>query len=120
MDWVIFNSTGEYLSFACTPTQTYCEPDNQVVGSSQSIYQVCNNGSTSGTGVYLRMNETVANIALKCDDDYTASGATTLTTSNQTIHSTLAVDACTYISCWADYTSPTSGGYFNVEAYVYE
>jgi len=56
---------------------------------------------------------------LKCDDDYTAAGATTLTTSNQTIHaSSISVDSCIQVSCWADYTSPSTGGYLDVAAYV--
>ena len=117
--WVDYATSGVYLSFACTPTQTDCEPDLQDADFSASVFQVCNNGTVAGTGVYMSMNNTIPNIALKCDDDYTATGATTLTTSNQTIHGALAIDACTYISCWADYSNPTSGGYFDVHAYVY-
>lgn len=116
--WVDSWSSGEYITFRCTPTQTDCEPDNQNAGSSQSIYQVCNNGTGTGTNIYFHVNQTVANIALKCDDDYTAAGATTLTTSNQSIHTTIGPSACTLVSCWADYTSPTAGGYFDVHAYI--
>lgn len=117
-NWIDSYTNDEYITFRCTPTQTDCEPENQVAGSSQSIYQVCNNGTGSGTSVDMNMNETYTNIALKCDDDYTSAGATTLTTSNQTIHGALATNACVFISCWVDYTTPTSGGYFDVYAHV--
>jgi len=110
--------TTNYLTFRCTPTQTDCEPDDQNAGSSQAIYRICNNGTGTGTSIYMNMNETITNIALKCDDDYTVVDATTLTTSNQTLHGTLTSDSCVDVSCWVDYTSPTSGGYFDINAFV--
>ena len=110
--------TTEDIEFRCTSTQKNCEPTNQDAGNSQSIYRICNNGTISGTDVYMNMNVTFVGIDLFCDDDYTAAGGTNLTTSNQTIHGELIVDACTDISCWANYSSPTSGGYFDVRGYV--
>jgi hypothetical protein len=115
-NWV--DHTSEDIQFRCTPTQTDCEPTNQDTGSSQSIYRVCNTGTLTGL-VYMNMNTTIANIDLKCDDDYTPAGATILTTSNQTIHSDLTND-CIDISCWADYSNPTAGGFFTVNSYVVE
>lgn len=116
--WVDYTSGDEDIVFRCTPTQTNCEPINQDAGSSQSIFQVCNNETSSATAIYMNINQTFSGIALKCDDDYTSADATTLSTSNQTIHGSLAVDACVNISCWADYSNPTSGGFFDINGYV--
>jgi len=115
--WINYDA-GEYPRFRCTPAQTDCEPTNQNVGSSQSIFRICNNGTGAGTSVYMNINETFEGIGLKCDDDYTTADAINLTTSNQTIHGALILDACTDISCWADYDNPTSGGYFTISGYV--
>ena len=116
--WDPFETSSDYLEFRCTPTQTDCEPTDQDIGSSQSIFRICDNGTAAGTDVYMHVNETFANIDLKCDDDYTAAGATTLTTSNQSIHGALSEGSCIDISCWADYSNPTSGGYFDIYGYV--
>lgn len=62
--------------------------------------------------------DVVTDIVLKCDDDYSYVGAITLSASNQTIHGTLAIDACIDISCWADYSNPSAGGFFDTFAYV--
>ena len=112
------DETFSTIKFRCRPTQTNCEPVNQNVGSSQSIYKICNSGKGYGNSVVMNMNTTVSGIDLKCDDDYTSADATILTTSNQTISSSLYPDSCVYISCWADYDNPTSGGLFKVNAYV--
>jgi len=116
--WVDAWSSGEYIEFRCKPTQTDCEPTNQNAGSSQCIYRVCNNGTAEGTAIYIHVNQTFTNIDLKCDDDYTPTGAIVLTTNNQTIHGTITSGGCVDICCWADYNNPTSGGYFDVYAYV--
>jgi excinuclease UvrABC ATPase subunit len=115
-DWVDYSTNT--IKFRCRPTQTNCEPVNQSVGSSQSIYKVCNSGEGYGNSIVMNMNATIPNIDLKCDDDYTSADATILTTSNQTISSSIYPDSCVYISCWADYSNPTSGGLFQVNAYV--
>jgi len=112
------SDVSEYIEFVCGETETSCEPTNQNAGSSQSIYKICNNGTADGTNVYMNIDAPVSNINLKCDDDYTSSGATTLTASNQSIHGALVIDACIFTSCWADYSNPTSGGYFDVFAHV--
>jgi len=115
-DWV--DTTTLSIRFRCRPTQTDCEPVNQDIGNTQSIYKVCNNGTIAGTSLVMSMNNTISNIDLKCDDDYTSDDSIVLTTSNQTISGSLDIDACAYISCWADYDNPTSGGLFKVNAYV--
>jgi len=66
------------------------------------------------------VNETVDVISFECDDDYTVAGATTLTTSNQTIHGTILQDTCVDISCWSDYGALIEGGFFDIYAYVIE
>ena len=116
-DWIDYTGDTEYLSFRCTPTQTDCEPTNQDVSNSQSIFQICNNGSIRSTVIYMRVNKTLDNVDLKCDDDYSSAGSIVLTTSNQTIHDSLDVDVCINVSCWADFNNPTSGGYLDVFAY---
>lgn len=105
------------INFACEATQTQCEPTNQDVGSSQSIYQVCNNGTLIGD-IDFKMDAVCPNIALLCDDDFTPAGAITLSTINQEIHTNLAVSSCVDISCWADYSNPTAGCFFNVNATI--
>jgi hypothetical protein len=62
----------------------------------------------------MKINQTFSGIDLKCDDDYTSAGATILTTSYQQIHGTLANGSSIYVSCWTDYSNPTSGGIFEV------
>jgi hypothetical protein len=104
----------EEIQFRCTPTQSQCEPTNQDVGSSQSIYRVCNNGTGSASQVLVNISQTFTGLTLKCDDDYTYVGATTITTSDQDIHGSLGAGACIPLSCWADYSSPTSGGAFTI------
>ena len=116
--WIDFTLLTETIEFRCTVTQTECEPTNQDIGSSKSIYKICNNGTVSGSNVYFYMNSTCANIAMLCDDDYTYAGATTLSTTPQDIHGSLASSACTDVSCWADYSNPTSGCFFDVLANV--
>jgi hypothetical protein len=98
----------------CFPDTT-CEPENQDAGSSQCIYKVCNNGMANGTGVDIRINETLTNIDVKCDDDYTIADALTLNTSYQTIYaSTLAVDACIDICVWGVYGHRPVAGNFEI------
>jgi hypothetical protein len=124
LNFSIWNSTAWVdhstldIEFACFATQTECEPTNQDAGSSQSIYQICNNGTGTASFINLLINETCTNIDLLCDDDYTYSGAITLNETDQQIHGSLNVDACIDISCWADYNNPSSGCYFDVNATI--
>lgn len=110
--WVEFNDTND-IEFRCTPTQTNCEPTNQNTGGSQSIFKITNNGTASGN-VSMKINQTFSGIDFKCDDDYTSAGATIFTISYQQIHGTLENGSSIYVSCWTDYSNPTSGGIFEV------
>ena len=116
-NWMMYG-VGNYPKFRCTETQTDCEPENQNVTLSQSIFRICNNGTANGTSVNINMNPVFSGITLKCDDDYTSVGAITLTTSNQSIHGSLNINSCVDISCWADYNNPDSGGAFQVNGFV--
>ena len=112
------DSEEENAIYRCYTESTECEPDNQVVASSQSIHRICNNGTASGDVVYFYLGQTYSEINLSCDDDYTYAGATLITTTPQDIHGPLAQDVCIDISCWADYGVPTSGGLFDTYANV--
>jgi len=108
--WKLYDLTN-YPGFICTENQSCCEPENQVVGSLQSIFYVCNNGTKAGD-LQSKLNDTaILNISLIMDDDFTCGGAIELTASYQTIHSSLSNAACINISIWANYTNPTAGGY---------
>ena len=116
--WEPYVVGGHKKIFRCYKTQQQCEPDNQSTAGSQSIFQICNNGTTAGTSVEMNINVTNANINVLCDDDNTYAGATTLSTSNQTISGALASTACVNIYCWADYNTPTSLAPFRIAGYV--
>ena len=103
-----------YAEFRCTENQTECEPTYQNVSNSQSIYQVCNNGTGYGTGIDFYINETCADIDLKCDAGYSYASSTIIDTSLQEIYSLdVSLGECIDISCWADYDDPSSGCYFD-------
>jgi len=104
--------------FRCEENTNECEPINQNASESQGIFRICNNGTESGTNVYMNINRTFVNISLFCDDDYTPTGSVNLTTSNQSIYGTLSSNSCIDVCCWLNLTIPPSGYYFSTRAYV--
>ena len=112
-DWILFNDTN-LLEFRCEAGQTECEPTNQDVGNSQSIFKITNNGTGDGAKVEMKLNQTFTDITLKCDDDYTYADAVEITSSYQQIHGALAKNDYIYVSCWADYGTNPQPGYFDL------
>jgi len=112
-DWILFNDTN-LLEFRCEAGQTECEPTNQDVGNSQSIFKITNNGTGDGAKVEMKLNQTFTDITLKCDDDYTYADAVEITSSYQQIHGALSTNSYFYVSCWADYGTNPQPGYFDL------
>jgi len=98
-------TTSTWIEFVCGQTESDCEPTNQDAGTSQCIYRACNNGTYAGD-VDMKLNATIScdagTFTIEADDDYTADGATTLNTTYQQIHASLAKNTCQQICIWAD------------------
>lgn len=128
-NFTIWNSTDwmdaeEYysvysLEFICRPTESGCEPTDQDATGGQSIYKICNNGTASGDGIEMWMNNTVPRIYLKCDDSNSYASSVNITATPTNVYSGVVdVNQCVNVYCWADYDNPTAGGYFDVYANV--
>jgi len=104
-DGSIYSETAS-PAWRCTPTQTNCVPTNQ--DETYGIFLGINNGTETGD-LKVSLDAVCTNIAFECDDDNTVAGATTLSTSAQTIHASLVSSGEQKIWCWADYTSPDTG-----------
>ena len=70
---------------------------------SQPILNLTNIGTSTGDGK-LRLNGTLDDITIFCDDDNDYVGAVKINTSYQTICSNLAADSSCSIWCWANFT----------------
>jgi hypothetical protein len=103
--WALYNNS-QIMNFYCDEAATDCEPINQNAAGSQCITQACNNGTLAGSTVGIYINATCSGMDLKADDDYTSSGAIVLSTSEQTIHTTLGVGECIDICMWLDLDNP--------------
>ena len=111
-----YSISEEEIYFYCAADATECAPVNQ--NSTQSIYQITNNGTVDGTNVQIKVNETFADISFFCDDDNTPTGGTILSTSYQSIHGSLSASSSVDVWCWVNYSNPTSGGTFDIYANV--
>jgi hypothetical protein len=112
--WI--DAYSDYMPLECFRTDINCVPNNK--NNSQSIYQICNIGNLNGSAVYMNMNQTYDRIDLFCDTDNVVAGAKVLNTSNTTIYTSIAADACINVWCWANYTNPLVIGDFDTFAYV--
>lgn len=115
-EWVDADTGGTYIEFRCTRNEKQCAPTNQT--ATQSIYQVCNNGTVGANMVQMSMNQTYANVALLCDYDNTYVDAIPLGTTNQTILYNLVNGKCANLYCWSDYSNPSSLGEFDINVYA--
>jgi hypothetical protein len=109
--WEVYNDTSSYLVFRCGSTETECEAENQIVGT-KAIFLFCNNGTLTANNVSMYMNATIPNIDLKCGSIYASAPIITATVTD--VYGSLAVDECQGIYCWADFNSPSVGGFFDV------
>jgi hypothetical protein len=92
---------GAYIRFLCRMPSTQCTPFYQT--NDNGIFQVCNNGTTAGTGVRMKLDKLCTNVTFYVDDDSTYSGSIGLTTSMQDIHGALGVDECQQFWMWSSY-----------------
>jgi len=97
-----------YITFRASPNTNNNEPEDQSAGSSICLFKVQNNGTATGD-VKISINDTLTDITVKADDDYTSAGATTLSTTPQVIHASLAADSDIEICLWADYGASPVG-----------
>jgi len=114
------NAYDYYIVFRCAPNQSYCEPEDQNISGNQSIYKICNNGTFASTsGVQLWINETCPGIDLLCNDKNSTIETLNITTTKKYINSSeLAAGACIDVFCWANYSDPSHGCYFDIYSNV--
>lgn len=99
-------SVNSGVSFSFTPVSRTDRFEGNVSATGQTdnlgLFEVCNNGSVV-INVTINVNQTDPLYTLKCDDSNSTASATNLNTTNQTIITNLAIDACSDLWCWVDY-----------------
>lgn len=84
---------------------------------SQAIYNITNNGTTSGI-TQIKVNETFEGATLKCGASNNPNLATNMTTSYQTMNTTVEAGGDSQVWCWADISGLVGQLFYEVQAQV--
>ena len=99
----------------CRPTDTDCAAVEQ--DTTNSIYQITNNGSIKGCLFAQTDAAAPVGMAFKCGKTNVAGSATSVTDSYTELDQDIAVAGTTNLWCWFDYTNPDTGWIFDLQSY---
>ena len=108
-NYVDFNTTiTTGITFGFYPTQPV-QTEVAAWGQTNALSAITmDNNLTEILDIFVKLNETNANIVLKLSNSSTYSDALTINTSYQKIYDNLSVDEIQYIWAWADHNAPTA------------